>query len=98
MEADKYDISNFFPIITEQSVTSGLVARVKQRRKEQHMSQKDIARKSGVSLGSYRRFEQTGEISLQSFLRVADTLGYLADFDSLFKYKRVIDSNGRLIP
>ncbi|MCD8285700.1 MAG: helix-turn-helix domain-containing protein [Clostridia bacterium] len=88
---NKYDLSNFFPILTEQSVTETLVSRIRLHRKEQHLTQKDLARKSGVSLASYRRFEQTGEISLYSFLRVADALGYLSDFDSLFKYKRVVD-------
>ena len=44
-----------------------------------------MAERSGVSLGSYRRFEQTGEIAFSSLLLVAAALGRLEDFLLLFK-------------
>ena len=43
-------------------------------RKRKKISQKKLAAKSGVSLGSLKRFEQTGEISLQSFTKLAIAL------------------------
>jgi transcriptional regulator with XRE-family HTH domain len=57
----------------------------RQKRKEQHYSQKELARRSGVSLGSLQRFEQTGEISLRSLLNLAMVLDCLEDFTHLFE-------------
>jgi len=44
-----------------------------------------LAKKSGVSLGSIKRFEQTDQISLASLLKLAHLLERLEDFDMLFK-------------
>lgn len=57
----------------------------RQKRKEQHYGQKELARRSGVSLGSLQRFEQTGEISLRSLLNLAAVLDCLEDFTHLFE-------------
>ena len=50
-----------------------------------HLSQRDLANKSGVSYASIRRFENIGEISLNSLLKIANALDCLEDFNSLFK-------------
>lgn len=57
----------------------------RRKRKEQHYSQKELARRSGVSLGSLQRFEQTGEISFRSLLNLAMVLDCLGDFTHLFE-------------
>lgn len=64
-----------------------LARRVASRRKEQHITQRELARRSDVSLGSIKRFEQTGEVSLSSLMRIAVVLGYERDFDALFERK-----------
>jgi len=69
------------------AIQKSLAERVKARRKEGKISQAEMAKRSGVSLASIRRFETTGDISLASLLRIAATLGYEADFDSLFARK-----------
>lgn len=81
---NKYDINNFVHTLTEQSVLSGIVERVKERRKELKFSQKELAKRSGVSYASIRRFESTGEISFNSLLKIASVLNALADFCTLF--------------
>ena len=53
-------------------------------RKSLHISQKELAEKSGVSLGSLKRFERTGKISFESLLRLAHIIGYLKDFEEVF--------------
>jgi transcriptional regulator with XRE-family HTH domain len=58
--------------------------RIRTRRREAGISQTVLAQRSGVSLGSIKRFEGTGQISLASLVRVAAVLGYEADFDKLF--------------
>ncbi len=53
-------------------------------RKHAGYSQSELAERSGVSLGSIKRFEQTGLISLESLLQLAAVLDRLADFDAVF--------------
>ena len=47
-------------------------------------AQKELAERSGVSLGSIKRFEQTGEISLQSLTKIAIALRAEDELESLF--------------
>lgn len=51
------------------------------------MSQAALSSRSDVSLGSLKRFEQTGEISLSSLIKIAFALGCEDDFDCLFAKK-----------
>lgn len=53
-------------------------------RKRKKISQKKLAARSGVSLGSLKRFEQSGEISLQSFTKLAIALEVEEELESLF--------------
>lgn len=84
---NRFDISNFVNVTTEQSIICSLIDRVKLRRKESKLSQKGLATKSGVSYGSIRRFEKSGEISLTSLLKIANALNALENFNQLFKHK-----------
>ena len=54
-------------------------------RKRKKISQAVLADKSGVSLGSIKRFEQTGEISLQSLTKIAIALDSEKEIEGLFK-------------
>lgn len=73
---------------TPKEITIEIVANVKARRKEAGLTQEQLSRKSGVSLGSLKRFERTGEISLISLLRIAIALGCQEDFLQLFGKKQ----------
>ena len=88
---NKYDLNNFVHTLTEQSVLSGIVERVKERRKELKISQKGLSQKSGVSYASIRRFESTGEISFNSLLKIASVLNALVDFNMLFSNEIISD-------
>ena len=68
-------------------IKQNLVKRIRIRRREAKISQIVLAKRSGVSLGSIKRFENTGEISLSSLMRIALVLGYELDFDKLFERK-----------
>lgn len=59
--------------------------RARKLRRELKISQVALAKKSGVSLGSIRRFESTGKISYESLLIIAHVLDRLDDFEQLFK-------------
>ena len=45
---------------------------------------------SGVSLGSLKRFENTGEISLVSLLKLAIVLDCAEEFEQLFVKKHIM--------
>jgi transcriptional regulator with XRE-family HTH domain len=66
----------------------------KSLRKSKKWSQKEMAERSGVSLGSLKRFESTGQISLSSLLQLAHVLDRLSDFEPIFtaKSKRDLSS------
>ena len=51
------------------------------------MTQAELASRSGMSLSSYKRFEQTGEIALSSLVKITFALGCEDDFDQLFARK-----------
>lgn len=87
----KYDISDFVPVITEKTVKSNISQRFKKRRKEFGLSQKELSKQSGVSYGSIRRFETSGEISLQSLLKISSVIGLLEELNDLFKNPIVKD-------
>lgn len=74
-------------IKTEPEISRELAARIKQRRKERGLTQAALAQKAGVSLASYKRFEQKGLISLQSLIAISLALNCESDFDSLFSRK-----------
>lgn len=57
----------------------------KKLRKRKKISQSELALRSGVSLGSIKRFEQTGEISLQSLTKIAIALESESEMEGLFK-------------
>jgi transcriptional regulator with XRE-family HTH domain len=78
-------IADFLPVITVNSLKTTLKDRFRLRRKEQKITQQALARRSGVSYGSIRRFESIGEISLYSLLKISQAIGLIEDFDSLFK-------------
>ncbi len=49
------------------------------------LKQTTLAFRSGVTLASLRRFEQTGDISLKHLMRICHALGRLDEFDSLLR-------------
>jgi len=61
-----------------------IAARVKARRLELNLTQEGLASRAGVKFATYRRFEQTGEISLRGLLQIGFALNTLSDFDALF--------------
>lgn len=73
---------------TPKDVNNDIVKRMRARRKEKKLTQVELSRLAGVSLGSLKRFEQTGNISLNSLIKIAFVLDCQEDFDSPFCKKR----------
>ena len=72
---------------TPNEIAKSLVDKIKKHRKKLKISQKVLAQKSGVSLGSIKRFETKYEISLQSFIKIAIALELDNDIENLFSNK-----------
>jgi transcriptional regulator with XRE-family HTH domain len=60
-----------------------LQVRFKARRRTLGYTQKVLAERSGVSLGSLKRFESSGQISFESLLKLALVLECLEDFEGV---------------
>ena len=65
-----------------QTLIAGRIRMIRRRRK---ISQKKLSELSGVSLGSLKRFEQSGEVSFLSLIKIAAALGLNKELEHLFE-------------
>ena len=72
-------------IKTPDEVAKELADRLRSLRLENNWSREELARRSGVTLASLRRFETTGKISLDRLLTLAFVLHKLDGFSQLLK-------------
>ena len=68
---------------TPLEVMENLKTNFRKRRKALGYTQEELAIRSGVSLGSLKRFERIGQISLESLLKLAFVLECMEEFGSL---------------
>jgi transcriptional regulator with XRE-family HTH domain len=68
---------------TPTEVRKELANRFRILRKKSKISQKEMAERSGVSLGSLKRFENTGKISLESLLKLMHVVGRINEISSI---------------
>lgn len=69
---------------TPQEALKKIAEKARAKRLSLNLSQKTLSEKSGVSYGVLKKFELTGQISLESLLKLAFVLGSLGDFDNIF--------------
>ena len=69
---------------TPNSVAQRVASQAKQRRVAMQLTQVELAKKAGLPLASYRRFEQKGQITLSGLLQIAFALDCMNDFNALF--------------
>ncbi len=75
----------FFNQKTPKEIDKLIAARIRSIRKRRKLSQERLSEKSGVSLGSVKRFESSGEISLSSLTKLAIALNCESELVELFK-------------
>ncbi len=68
---------------TVKEAQAGIAGRFKARRLAMNLTQRELAQRSGVTLGSLKRFEREGLIALDSLLNLALVLNCLDDFEKL---------------
>lgn len=74
---------NVYAIMPPSDVAADLANRLKGRRLARNLTQEGLARRSGVALGTLKKFERTGAISLVSFVRLVIALGEEATLERL---------------
>jgi transcriptional regulator with XRE-family HTH domain len=69
---------------TSSEIALEVAGRVRARRKELKLTQAQLACRAGMSLASYKRFEQRGQVAFESLVSIALALDCEQDFDALF--------------
>ncbi len=70
---------------TPREIDKIIAERIRSIRKRRKISQKRLSEKSGVSLGSVKRFETSGKISLLSLTKIAIALEISNEIEDLFQ-------------
>lgn len=69
---------------TPSEVAFKIAQKLKSIRKRRKITQKQLAARSNVSYATLRKFEKTGQISLESFIKISMELGLLNELNNLF--------------
>ena len=71
--------------ISSSKAQKKLAENIRQRRLQMDLTQEGLAERSGVSLSTLRKFEQKGNISLESFLKLLSVIGGLEEVINALK-------------
>ena len=71
------------PLLTPADAQRALADRLRQARLHRDWKQSTLAERSGVSLATLRRYEKTGNTSVENLLRMIHALGSLPQLDGL---------------
>jgi transcriptional regulator with XRE-family HTH domain len=74
-----------FSMLPPENISIELSKRAKNQRLRQNLTLAGLAQRSGVPLGTLKKFEQTGQIALVSFLRLAVALKDEAALENLLR-------------
>lgn len=69
---------------TPAEVARQVAERVRARRLDRGWTQAELARRAGVALGTWKRFEQTGRLAFDDLVRAAFVLDALPELDAWF--------------
>ena len=69
---------------TPSDVAQRLANKLRSIRKRKKITQKQLALRSNVSYAVLRKFEETGRISLESFIKLTMELGVVSEINDLF--------------
>ena len=69
---------------TPSDVARRLANKLRSIRKRKKITQKQLALRSNVSYAVLRKFEETGHISLESFIKLTMELGVVSEINDLF--------------
>lgn len=67
------------------AIAQDLAQRAKARRLQEGWTRDELARRAGITPASLKRFERTGQISLERLLKIALVLNARSGWDQLFR-------------
>jgi len=73
---------------TPDVILQKIAERVKEKRLALNLTQKSFAKRAGIGYDAYRKFENTGEITLRNLVLCAIVLDDVDCFSELFTQKR----------
>jgi transcriptional regulator with XRE-family HTH domain len=76
-----------FDLASAEEIGKALAQRLRALRLQQALSQAELAARAGVSPRSLRNLELSGQATLETFLRIAQALGRVADLENVFELK-----------
>jgi len=71
-------------LFTTEEIAQRLAARMKELRLGRDWKRDTLAERAGISAGTVKRFETTGQIALDNLLKLALALGCLEQFEAVF--------------
>jgi transcriptional regulator with XRE-family HTH domain len=70
-----------FELASVEEILRELGQRLRANRLQANLRQEELARRSGVSVGTVRTLETTGAVTLESLIRIVRTLGAVTELD-----------------
>jgi transcriptional regulator with XRE-family HTH domain len=74
-----------WPLKTKIEIATEIANRCRDLRLEQNLSQEELAKRSGIALRTYRRFEQEGSISLERLIGVIQSLNRISELETILR-------------
>lgn len=78
------NLSKLQPLVPPSARAKEIAVREKARRRAMGITQRQLSDRSGVALGTLRRFEQTGQLALESLVRICRALDCDEELETLF--------------
>jgi len=82
---------------SDQEIALTLAQWVAEQRLSQNLSQKDVYQTAGISKSTYKKFEQTGEISVVRLIAVFRAIGKLDKLENILNTKPAISPMDKLM-
>ena len=73
--------------VTPDKILKIIAGKVREKRLDQNLTQKAFAKRAGVGYDAYRKFENTGEVTLRNLVLCAFVLDDMDGFLDLFSRK-----------
>jgi transcriptional regulator with XRE-family HTH domain len=77
-----------FTLAPADEILQALGQRLRAQRLAQDLPQSELAAMAGLSLGALRKLENSGQSSLETFVRAVQALGLADELETLFVLKR----------
>ena len=74
-----------YSLHTPEEMSQTLATRLKELRLLKRWKRRTLAERSGVTEASLKRFEQTGKVSMENFLKLVLALGRLDEIETLLQ-------------